>query len=63
MPEYLDTPALAARTHISESSLEKMRWRGNGPPFLKLGRKVLYRVSDVDTWLAKHVRTNTSAAA
>lgn len=34
------------------STLETMCSRGGGPPFMKAGRRVLYRVADVETWLA-----------
>ena len=30
--------------------------RTSGPPFTKVGRKVLYRREDVDSWLKDNVR-------
>jgi hypothetical protein len=33
------------------STLETMCSRGGGPPFLKAGRRVLYRLVDVEMWL------------
>lgn len=38
---------LAAVLHCSTQLLERNRWAGEGIPFLKIGRKVLYRKSDV----------------
>ncbi len=35
----------------SESLLERERWEGTGPRFLKIGRQVRYRKSDVMEWL------------
>lgn len=29
--------------------------RRETPPFIKLGRRVLYRLSDVEKWIAAHV--------
>ncbi|WP_426414171.1 hypothetical protein [Bradyrhizobium ganzhouense] len=37
-----------------------MRVTGEGPPFAKLGRRVVYRQSDLDAWTASRVRTSTS---
>lgn len=43
--------------HIRDCSiatLERDRWAGGGVPFLKIGRAVKYRKSDVLNWLGKH---------
>jgi excisionase family DNA binding protein len=45
---------------ISKSTLNKMRVFGGGPPFLKLGRRVVYDPADLDEWLASHRRASTS---
>jgi len=38
---------------LSANTLAKMRSARTGPPFLKMGaKKVLYRRSDLDRWLA-----------
>ena len=37
------------------SALQKWRWAGRGPVFVKVGRLVRYRMSDIESWLA----TNT----
>lgn len=44
------------------SSVQKERVRGDGPPFLKLGRLVRYRPEDVQDWLARHLVRSTSEA-
>jgi hypothetical protein len=36
----------------SKYTLQKDRLRGEGVPFVKIGRLVRYRPSDVQTWLA-----------
>lgn len=38
---------LAATLDCSTQLLERNRWAGQGVPYLKIGRKVLYRKSDV----------------
>ncbi|WP_096287123.1 helix-turn-helix transcriptional regulator [Mycobacterium ahvazicum] len=35
----------------TEAGLAQMRYRGTGPRFVKVGRKVVYRWSDVRTYL------------
>ncbi len=45
----------------AESTLAKVRRRGDGPRFVKLGGKaVVYRKSDLDAWLEANVRRSTS---
>ena len=45
---------------MSRSFLRQSRMNGRrqnrtpGPPFLKIGRKVLYLAEDLDTWLMEH---------
>jgi excisionase family DNA binding protein len=53
--ESLLTPQeAAADLRVSKSYLDKLRVYGGGPQFLRLGRKVLYRKSDLDFWAAQH---------
>lgn len=59
-----DTTATARFTGLSASTLNKMRVRGDGPQFLKIGRKVVkYRPADVRAWLSTRIRHSTSEAA
>lgn len=53
------TPAqLASRWHMSTRTLKEWRVSGTGPAFFKPsgdgGRKVLYRLSDVERWEREH---------
>lgn len=53
--EFEDAPSsalfnqhtIAAVLSCSTQLLERNRWAGGGVPYLKIGRKVLYRKSDV----------------
>jgi predicted DNA-binding transcriptional regulator AlpA len=45
---------------LAKSTLDKMRVFGGGPAFLKLGRRVVYDVADIDRWLASRRRNSTS---
>lgn len=56
----MTTDGAATYTGLATSTLEKLRLTGNGPMFLKLGRSVRYRPSDLDAWLAARVVTSTS---
>jgi hypothetical protein len=41
---------LARRWRISPRTLERWRWLGEGPRYLKLGGRVLYRVADIEAY-------------
>ncbi|MEP0189761.1 MAG: helix-turn-helix domain-containing protein [Erythrobacter sp.] len=45
---------------LSVSALNKWRVTGKGPKFVKLGRAVAYRVSDLHEWLEKQAKQSTS---
>jgi hypothetical protein len=51
---------LAARWGISHRTLERWRWTGVGPKFLKVGGRVVYRLSDVQEYEQSIVRSSTS---
>ncbi|MDW9819341.1 helix-turn-helix domain-containing protein [Sinorhizobium meliloti] len=61
MQRLLATGEAADYCHISQAYLEKLRVKGGGPLFLKLGRRVLYRLNDLEAWADKHVKTSTSS--
>lgn len=56
----LRTSGAATYTGLAESTLEKMRVRGDGCPFIRIGRAVLYDPDDLDAWLAANRRRSTS---
>ena len=41
---------------FSESWFQKQRWRGLGPPFLRLSNRVFYRRSSLREWVDAHMR-------
>lgn len=61
-PAALKTVEAAAYCGSSSSTLEKLRLHGGGPVFSKLGRRVVYRIEDLDAWLAANRRRSTSDA-
>lgn len=56
----LDTVGAARRLNLAESTLEKLRVTGGGPVFCKLDRRVVYRVTDLDAWVASRRVGSTS---
>lgn len=53
----IDTDATAAYISVTPKTL--IHWRCTGSvdlPFIKVGRAVRYRVSDIEEWLTKNTR-------
>ncbi len=57
--ELMDTTELAGWSGISASFWNSARCKGQGPKFLKTGRRVLYRKCDVEEWLSQLQRSST----
>jgi hypothetical protein len=57
---HLNQVDLARRWSISPRTLERWRWLGQGPNYLKVGGRVVYRLDDIDAYEAKHLHTGTS---
>jgi len=55
--------AAAQNLGLAVSTIQKLRLRGGGPKFLKLGRAVRYRVADLESWLDARVLGSTSEQA
>ncbi|HEV7414879.1 MAG TPA: helix-turn-helix domain-containing protein [Tianweitania sediminis] len=56
----LNTKRAAHYLGLSASLLEKWRTRGEGPRFIKLGRAIRYRLSDLEAFLAEGVHRTLS---
>lgn len=50
---------VAAALGTSEAGLAQMRYRGTGPKFCRVGRKIIYRWSDVRAYLDANTCTRT----
>jgi predicted DNA-binding transcriptional regulator AlpA len=57
----LNVSDAAKHLGLSKSYLDKARVSGNGPSYIKLGRRVVYQPSDLDAWLASNRRRSTTA--
>lgn len=49
--DILPTKAVAARLQVAEQTLAKWRTEGIGPRYLRMGRTIRYRASDVDAFI------------
>jgi len=52
-PEYLTTAEVAELLRSPAETVRYWRHRGQGPKSFKVGRRVLYPVAEVRTWLQK----------
>jgi hypothetical protein len=62
-PLHLSQAELAAYWRISPRTLERWRCTGNGPRFLKLGSRVVYRIADVEAFEATRLYRRTHLRA
>lgn len=58
--EWLRPAGVALEYPLSENTLATLRFRGQGPRYSKPGgRIVMYRRSDIESWLEAHMRETT----
>lgn len=50
---------LARRWNVSPRTLERWRWTGEGPQFVKVGGRVVYRLEDIEAYEARNLRAST----
>jgi hypothetical protein len=50
----------ASFLHLSDQTLANWRWKGCGPPFIKMNGAVRYDPEAVRTWAASQTQTSTS---
>lgn len=46
----LNQKELAERWTISHRTLERWRWAGEGPAYMKIGGRVVYRIADIEAF-------------
>ena len=56
---HIDQDEVAERWSVSPRTLERWRWIGTGPRFLKVGGRVVYRIEDIEAYEAEQLRTST----
>jgi predicted site-specific integrase-resolvase len=60
MERHLNQRDLARRWAMSARTLERWRWTGEGPPFLKVGGRVVYRLTDIEAYEVERLRRRTA---
>ncbi len=50
---YFETFSAAAFVDLSPAYLRLLRARGEGPPYYRLGRRVVYKRDDLATWVER----------
>ncbi len=50
-PEYLNPIGAARLTSFSPKALERMRQRGEGPRYSKVGKSIRYALADLRAWV------------
>lgn len=60
--ELMNTAELGQRLSKSPAALANWRYLGLGPKFVKVGKAVRYRVSDVEEWLDQNTHQQSGAA-
>lgn len=63
MTIHLNEKDLAQRLGLSVRTIQRWRWAGRGPSYLKLGGRVVYRLADVEDWERKNIRETETATA
>jgi predicted DNA-binding transcriptional regulator AlpA len=59
--QLLNTKQAASFLAVSNAFLERDRWAGARIPFIKIGsRAVRYRMSDLEAYIERSIRTSTS---
>jgi hypothetical protein len=53
---HMNQIELAMRWNISHRTLERWRWTGEGPRYLKIGGRVVYRLEDIERYEAEQLR-------
>jgi hypothetical protein len=57
---HLKQRELADRWNICPRTLERWRWVGEGPQFIKIGGRVVYRLEDVEAYERNQLRASTA---
>lgn len=66
-PQFINTKQLAELIGFDPDSIEAMRRRGEGPPYVRIGDgkrpAIRYNVDDVNAWLRAHTVGESGGAS
>jgi hypothetical protein len=60
--EHINQVELSRRWRLSPRTLERWRYRGTGPQYLKVGARILYRVADIEAFEAEQLQETRAMA-
>lgn len=63
MTTYLTTKDAARVLGLHPDTLRRLRREGGGPPFVRIGRAIRYRLDVVDAWAAARTFKSTADEA
>ncbi len=61
--KHLNQIELSRRWSISPRTLERWRWLREGPHYLKIGGRILYRLGDIEAYEAAQVHAPSAKSA
>jgi predicted DNA-binding transcriptional regulator AlpA len=61
--QFIDQIEVAKRWGISHRTLEHWRWARKGPAYFKLGRRVAYRLADIEIFERENMRSHSGAGS
>lgn len=61
--QHFNQVELSRRWRLSPRTLERWRYQGTGPQYLKVGGRVVYRLDDIEAFEAGQVRETRTVVA
>lgn len=61
--QHINQVELSRRWRLSPRTLERWRFQGKGPQYLKVGGRVVYRLEDVEAYEAEQLQAAGTAKA
>jgi hypothetical protein len=61
--KHLNQIDLARRWRVSERTLERWRWLHQGPQYLKIGGRVVYRIEDIESYETAQAKNSKRGAS
>jgi hypothetical protein len=59
--QHINQVELSRRWRLSPRTLERWRYKGTGPQFLKVGGRVVYRLTDIEAFEAEQLQATATA--
>jgi hypothetical protein len=61
--QHINQVELSRRWRLSPRTLERWRYEGTGPQFLKVGGRVVYRLTDIEAFETEQLRASGARQA